>query len=139
MGNVMSYLVTLKDLVVGKKLCEVSSPVDIEFSRIHIYHDKWAERIKKYGDEQTILTRLAENEDHRQKRLQAAPAVVQKRILKIEHKAEREEDPVKMKKYLAKNDYESQRRFNKRGLESESMQELKRIAKRNNTFWVTTP
>jgi hypothetical protein len=41
---------------------------------------------------------LAEVEDFRQRRLQAAPAVVMRRFVKIQRQAEREADPVKMAK-----------------------------------------
>jgi hypothetical protein len=46
-------------------------------------------------------------------KLQAAAAVVKRRVLKIQHKAEREADPVKMKKYMAKSEYARKWRENK--------------------------
>jgi hypothetical protein len=46
MGNVLSYLMTLKKFVVGKELGEASPPEFAEVDKIQIYHDKWAERIK---------------------------------------------------------------------------------------------
>jgi hypothetical protein len=100
MGVIMSILETFKEILMKKKICVVSSPEDVEINWIKIYHDKWAERIKQAyaGDFHELLTRLAKVEDARQKRLQAAPAVVKRRAVKIQHKAEREADPIKMEK-----------------------------------------
>jgi hypothetical protein len=104
MNNVLSYLTTVKEVVGGKKLSEEPSPEDTEIYKIQIYHDALAHRILQgYADEQrNLLSRLVEVEDCRQKKLQAAAAVVKRRVLKIQHKAEREADPAKMKVYIAK-------------------------------------
>jgi hypothetical protein len=138
MGVIISILKTSKEFVM-KKICVVSSPEDTEINWIQTYHNQWAERIKQaYADDfNQLLTRLAKVEDARQKRLQAAPAVVKRRAVKIQHKAEREADPVKMEKYLAKCEKLRDWRWNNLANYSYSEQ-VQRNAKRN-AFRVTTP
>jgi hypothetical protein len=114
MGVIMSMVKTFKEFVMKKKICVVSpedvenstswlrirksSPEDVEINRVHKHHDKWAERIKQACTGDDLETRLAEVEDFRQRRLQAAPAVVMRRFVKMQRQAEREADPVKMAK-----------------------------------------
>jgi hypothetical protein len=61
---------------------------DDEINRVHKHHDEWAERIKRTCVGDDLQTRLAEVEDFRQRRLQAAPAVVKRRAGKIQRQAE---------------------------------------------------
>jgi hypothetical protein len=111
---------------------------DVEINRVHKHHDEWAERIKQRCVGDDLQTRLAEIEDFRQRRLQAAPAVVKRRAVKIQHQAEREADPAKMEKYLAQckkmRDYNWNRLCNYSDAERAEMYRKKR-----NAFRVTTP
>jgi hypothetical protein len=111
---------------------------DDEINRVHKHHDEWAERFKQRYVGDDLQTRLAENEDFRQRRLQAAPAVVKRRAGKIQRQAEREADPAKMAKYLAQckktNDY----KWNWLCKHTDSeLDEFYR--KKRNAFKVTTP
>jgi hypothetical protein len=155
MGVIMSMVKTFKEFVMKKKICVVSSPEDVETSSswlriqesspedveinwVHEYHDAWAERIKQACTGDDLQTRLAEIEDEKQRRLQAAPAVVKRRAGKIQRQAEREADPAKMAKYLAQckktNDY----KWNWLCKHTDSeLHEFYR--KKRNAFKVTTP
>jgi hypothetical protein len=110
MGVIMSMVKTLKEFVMKKekvkkkihrpRICitEVPKVVHIqafkklpfilreedEVNRVHKYHDEWAEIFKKKYVGDDLQTRMAENEDFRQRRLQAVPAVVKRRALKIQ-------------------------------------------------------
>jgi hypothetical protein len=137
MGVIMSILKTFKEFVMKKKICVVSSPEDVEINRIQIYHDQWAERIKQACTGDDLQTRLAEVEDIRQKRLQAAPAVVKRRAVKIQHKAERGADPVKMEKYLAQ--CEKARIWKWKNLAKYSYSKQAQRKRKRNAFRVTTP
>jgi hypothetical protein len=87
-GNVPNYL----NYKYHPKSCE-------ELEKLH---DHWAENIKvKYADdEQTQKTKLDRVEESRRVRLKAENKRVKFHAVKAEHKAEKEADPVKMKKYL---------------------------------------
>jgi uncharacterized protein YhaN len=110
---------------------------DDEINRIHKHHDEWAEIFKqKYvGDD--LQTRLAENEDFRQRRLQAAPAVVKRRAVKIQSQAEREADPVKMAQYLDK--CENARNARVRSQAKYTLKEQTEMNRKRSAFKVTTP
>jgi hypothetical protein len=162
MGVIMSMVKTLKEFVMKKEkvkkkihrprisITEVPEVVHIqafkklpfilreedEVNRVHKYHDEWAEIFKKKYVGDDLQTRMAENEDFRQRRLQAVPAVVKRRALKIQRKAEREADPVQMIKYLAErkkmNDYKMNRNSSDAKLDEMYL-------KKRNAFKVTTP
>jgi translation initiation factor 2 beta subunit (eIF-2beta)/eIF-5 len=102
--NRMSLLMMMKELGLESSLSEVSIPEDTEFTRIQLYHDEWAERINQ-AYTRDLHRLLAIVEDYRQKKLEAAGAIDKRRALKIKHKAQREEDPEQMKKYIAKSEY----------------------------------
>jgi hypothetical protein len=114
-------------------------PLEQNLNFIQTYHDQWAERIKQaYADDfNQLLTRLAKVEDARQEGLLAAPEVVKRRALKIQHKAEREADPVKMAKYLAK--CEKLRYWRWKNLANYSTSEQVERNTKRNAFRVTTP
>jgi hypothetical protein len=46
MGNVMSYLMRFKQLIIGKELGHASPSKNTEVERIEIMYDEMAERIK---------------------------------------------------------------------------------------------
>jgi hypothetical protein len=102
--NRMSLLMMMKDLGWDSNLSEVSIPEDTEVTRIQLYHDQWAERINQ-AYTKDLRRLLAIVEDCRQKKLEAAGAIEKRRALKNQHKAGREEDPAKMKKYMAQSEY----------------------------------
>jgi hypothetical protein len=106
-----------------------------EVNRIHKHHDEWAERINKGCDRRTDL---ADAEDFRQRRLQAVPAVVKRRALKIQREAEREADPVKMAKYLAHCKKQCEYRWNWLCKQTDSEREEMYQNKRN-ALRITTP
>jgi hypothetical protein len=100
---VMSLLMMIKEFVWGRKLSEASLPEDTEVAKLQIYHDEWADKIKQpYAKDLRSL--LAMVDEYRHVRLQEVRAVVKRRALKFQHKKEREADPYKMKKYLAKSE-----------------------------------
>jgi hypothetical protein len=164
MGVVMSIVKTLKEFVMKKEKEEIHTlfgrPIgprisitevvhtpeinklrlilreDDEINRVHKHHDEWAERINRKCVGDDLQTRLAE--DSRQRRLQAAPAVVKRRAVKIQRQAEREADPVKRVKYLAErkkmNDYKWNRLCKYTDSELDEFYRKKR-----NAFKVTTP
>jgi hypothetical protein len=111
---------------------------DDEINRIHKHHDEWAERIKRTCVGDDLQTRLAEVEDFRQRRLQAAPAVVKRRALKIQREAEREADPVKMAKYLAQCKKQCDYRWNWLCKQTDSERE-EMYRKKRNALRITTP
>jgi hypothetical protein len=163
MGVIMSMVKTLKEFVMKKEkvkeeihrprisITEVTGVVitpeinklrlilreEDEDNRIHKHHDEWAEIFKqKYvGDD--LQTRMAENEDYRQRRLQAVPAVVKRRALKIQREAEREADPAKMTKYLDK--CEKARYAMERSKAKYTLKEQTEMNRKRNAFKVTTP
>jgi hypothetical protein len=102
--NRMSLLMMMKELGLESNLSEVSIPEDTDVTRIQLYHDQWAERINQ-AYTRDLHRLLAIVEDCRQKKLEAVGAIEKRRALKIQHKAEREEDPAQMKKYMAKSEY----------------------------------
>jgi hypothetical protein len=162
MGVIMSMVKTLKEFVMKKEkvkkkihkpritFTEVAEIVhtggfkklpfilreEDEVNRLHKYHDEWAERIERNCVGDDLQTRMAENEDFRQRRLQAVPAVVKRRALKIQRKAEREADPVKMIDYLAKRENVHYYRMNRKYSDAQ-LDEMDR--KKRNAFKVTTP
>jgi hypothetical protein len=104
----MSLLMMMKEFVWGKNVSEASLPEDTEVTKILVYHDQWAAWTMHQVNQaytEDLRRLLAIVEDCRQKKLDAVEAVVKRRALKIQHKAEREEDPAKMKKYMAKSEY----------------------------------
>jgi hypothetical protein len=106
-----------------------------EVNRIHKHHDEWAERIKQGYDRRT---ELADAEDFRQRRLQAVPAVVRRRALKIQREAEREADPVKMAKYLAQCKKQCEYRWNWLCKQTDSERE-EMYRKKRDALRITTP
>jgi hypothetical protein len=161
MGVIMSMVKTLKEFVMKKekvkekihrprisitevvhipafKKLQLILREDDEINRVHKHHDKWAEIFKqKYvGDD--LQTRMAENEDYRQRRLQAVPAVVKRRALKIQRQAERKADPTKMTKYLAEREKMRYYRWNRFWNYSDAERDEMYLKKRN-AFKVTTP
>jgi hypothetical protein len=70
-------------------------------TKILVYHDQWAAWTMHQVNQayrEDLRRLLVIVKDCRQKKLDAAQAVVKRRALKIQHKAEREEDPAKMEK-----------------------------------------
>jgi hypothetical protein len=77
----MSLLMMIKEFVWGRKLSEASLPEDTEVTKIQIYHDQWADKIKQ-AYAKNLRSLLAMVDDYRHMRLQEVPAIVKRRALK---------------------------------------------------------
>jgi hypothetical protein len=113
-----------------------TSPEDVEINWVHEYHDAWAERIKQTFVGDDLETRLEDIAYEKQRRLEAAPAVVKRRAVKIQQKAEREADPVKMAKYLDK--CENARYARARSQAKYTLKEQTEMNRKRNAFRVRT-
>jgi hypothetical protein len=114
-----------------------TSPEDVEINWVHEYHDAWAERIKQSYVGYDLETRLEDIAYEKQRRLEAAPAVVKRRAVKIQQKAEREADPLKMLIYLDK--CEKARYARERSQAKYTLEEQTEMNRKRNAFKVTTP
>jgi hypothetical protein len=113
-----------------------TSPEDVEINWVHEYHDAWAERIKQSYVGYDLETRLEDIADEKQRRLEAAPAVVKRRAVKIQQKAEREADPLKMLIYLDK--CEKARYARERSQAKYTLEEQTEMNRKRNAFRVRT-